>query len=174
MPRGTLRLLVARLPVDPDRADLLARARLSVRETALLVSLGGGAGALLRAVLESAVRSGPGWPWATLLINLSGSAALAVLLVLLEELFRRSRVVRPLVGTGVLGGYTTFSTFAVEAVARLDAHRVALGLVYIAASVGGALAAALLGVSLGRAACRLVGGRRRTGAEFSGRYGDGL
>lgn len=165
MPRETIRVLVARLPVDPDRGDWRERVPLSVRATALLVSFGGGTGALVRALLEAAIKSGSGWPWATLLINVTGSGLLALLLVLIEEMLPRSRVARPLIGTGFLGGYTTFSTFAVETVTRLDSHQVSLALGYIVASATGALAATFLGLYLGRATFRLVSHERRAEVE---------
>ncbi|GAB95742.1 CrcB protein [Kineosphaera limosa] len=83
-----------------------------------LVAVGGGVGTAVRAVAEERFAAPAGsWPWATFAINLSGAFALALLL---ESLARRGpdvgrrRAVRLGVGTGVLGGFTTYSTFAVE------------------------------------------------------------
>jgi CrcB protein len=118
---------------------------------AAVVGLGGAVGALARAGLADlwphAVR---GWPWSTLLVNASGSALLGVLLVVLAARYPRDRYARPLLGTGVLGGYTTFSTFAVDAaqLVRFDRPGVALG--YVVVSIEAILLGALLGVVLAR------------------------
>jgi CrcB protein len=125
---------------------------------AAVVGLGGAMGALARAGLADLwphdVR---GWPWSTLVVNATGSALLGVLLVVLAARYPRDRYGRPLLGTGVLGGYTTFSTFAVEAaqLVRLDRPGVALG--YVVASIAAILLGALLGVVLAR---RFVGDGR--------------
>lgn len=81
-----------------------------------LVFVGGTVGTAARAALEEAYGGG-GWPWATLGINVSGAFVLGWLLEILAR--REARVgaspaPRLLLGTGVLGGYTTYSTFAVE------------------------------------------------------------
>ena len=118
---------------------------------AAVVGLGGAGGALARAGLADlwphAVR---GWPWSTLVVNATGSALLGVLLVVLAAHYPRDRSARPLLGTGVLGGYTTFSTFSVDAaqLVRFDRPGVALG--YVVASIAAILLGALLGVALAR------------------------
>ena len=63
-----------------------------------------------------------GFPWATLLINVSGCLLIGVLMVLLVEVWSPHRYARPFLGVGVLGGYTTFSTFAVDAVRLVRAQ----------------------------------------------------
>ncbi|MFI9006416.1 fluoride efflux transporter FluC [Actinosynnema sp. NPDC053489] len=73
------------------------------------VALGGGLGGLARFGLSSLV---PG-PWGTLLVNVSGCALIGVLMVLAPRLHP---LARPFLGVGVLGGYTTFSGYAVDAV----------------------------------------------------------
>jgi CrcB protein len=152
-----LRHLFMRLPVDPEVAGSAGERTLGLASAALLVALGGAAGALLRAAIERAVGTpAGGWPWGTLAINVSGAGVLAFLLVLLEERFPAARLPRPLLGTGVLGGYTTFSTFAVEVVQLVDHHAAALALGYVAASVCGALLAAFVGVLAGRSLARIT------------------
>ncbi len=98
--------------------------------------------------------TGTAFPWATLLTNLSGAFALGVVLVVAVELLAPSRYLRPFAATGVLGGYTTFSTFAVEADLLVKNGRAGLALVYVAASIGGGLVAAWAGGAAGRVAAR--------------------
>jgi len=124
----------------------------------LLILIGGALGTGIRAALVAAYPAQPGgWPWATFLINVTGAFTLGVLL---ETLIRRGpdsgvrQFLRLGLGTGVLGGYTTYSTFAVEAVRLLGAGAVLIGIGYAIASVLLGLAAALAGTLL---AARLVG-----------------
>ncbi len=105
-------------PVDPDVSAVLP----GRGQTLLLIGLGGALGTTVRSALEAAFPAATGtWPWATFCINVSGAFVLAVLLESLSVLgpdegwFRRIRFG---VGTGALGGFTTYSTFMVEA-ARL-------------------------------------------------------
>ena len=107
----------------------------------LVVALGGALGAVLR------VAVGQAWPvdvfpWSTLLVNVTGSAALAALPAL--AVVRRQPLAAPFLGTGVLGGYTTLSTASGEAVSLADDGRPLLALVYAATS----LAACLVAVAL--------------------------
>jgi CrcB protein len=87
-------------------------------------------------------------PWTTLLINLLGAWLLGMLVEAVTELWRPHRLVRPLLGTGVLGGFTTFSTFALQL--RLLPGPTAVG--YLALSVLGGLLAAAAGMALVRLA----------------------
>ena len=118
---------------------------------AAVVGGGGAVGALARAGLAELWPHRPDeWPWATLVTNATGSALLGVLLVVLAARYPRDRYARPLLGTGVLGGYTTFSTFSVDAaqLIRFDRPGVALG--YVVATVVAILLGALLGLVLAR------------------------
>lgn len=113
--------------------------------TAALIVAGGSLGTFVRWWLESSFPTPTGgWPWTTFAINLTGSLLLGVLLDSLaatgEDVGWR-RYVRLGVGTGVLGGYTTYSTFAVEAVQLGRAGSAGLMLLYAAGSV-------VLGVAL--------------------------
>jgi CrcB protein len=94
-------------------------------------------------------------PWATFATNVSGCLAIGVLLVVITELRAVHRLARPFLGTGVLGGYTTFSTYAVETERLLADHPVlALGYLF------GTAAAALLAVQGGVVLTRALGRRR--------------
>jgi CrcB protein len=99
------------------------------------VALGGVIGALLRAILEDRFPVGAGFPWTTLAINLAGAAVLAWVVVRVGERLPPSTYVRPLLGTGVCGALTTFSTMQVEAVRLVHHGRVGVAAAYLLASV---------------------------------------
>jgi fluoride exporter len=122
-----------------------------------VVAAGGLLGAEARFALEQAVTSpAGGWPVATWVINVAGSLLIGVLVVVVTEVLTVHRLVRPFLGTGVLGGFTTFSTAMVEAVGLQRAGEPLLALGYL---VGTALSA-LLAAALGVAATRRLAGRR--------------
>jgi CrcB protein len=120
----------------------------------LAVPLAGGLGAALRFVVDSAVRTrwtlptrgGRVWPVGILLVNVTGSFVLGLLTGLALVRGRSDWVV--IVGVGLLGGYTTFSTASVDAVllAREGSRGAAWG--YVVATVTGAVAAAACGLAL--------------------------
>lgn len=111
-----------------------------------LVAAGGAAGALARHGLSVALPSGAGGlPVATLLTNLSGCLALG----LLVGRQPRSGWLRPFLGTGVLGGFTTFSAFALET-DRLLVEAPLLAMAYVGASLAGGLALTGVGLRAGR------------------------
>ena len=115
------------------------------------VAAGGVLGALARYGVSSAWPHDPGgFPWATFGINVSGCLAIGVLLVMTTELRSTHRLTRPFLGTGVLGGYTTFSTYAVETEQLLSDHPVT-ALVYLFGTAAAALVAVQAGVVLTRA-----------------------
>ena len=128
---------------------------------AAVVGLGGAVGALARAGLahlwQHPVR---GWPWSTLVVNATGSALLGVLLVVLAARYPRDRFARPLLGTGVLGGYTTFSTLSVDAAQLVRSDRPGVALGYVVAGIAAILLGALLGLVLARRFLGDVGSRR--------------
>ncbi len=119
----------------------------------LAIALGGAVGSLARWVLEEAVVwSGPtsgSWPWATLMVNVLGALAIGALLSsrLLEG---RPEWWRPMLVTGVLGGFTTFSALALESGLMIEAGNTFAALGYIAVTV----VAGLLAVGLGRLVVR--------------------
>lgn len=95
--------------------------------------------------------SAGGWPWATLLVNLTGCALIGVLLAVLLARHPDSAWLRPFLATGVLGGYTTFSTFAVETVQLVEGGAALLAGGYVLVSVIGGVLAVLAGLTAGRA-----------------------
>lgn len=123
------------------------------------VSAGGAIGALARYGLATAWPHPPGhFPWAVFVINVSGCFLIGVLMVLITEVVTPHRLVRPFLGVGVLGGYTTFSTYTGDIQQLVDAGAARTGLLYLA----GTLVAALAAVSAGRTLTRVVARRYRT------------
>ena len=112
----------------------------------------GGSGALLRYEVELGVRRrlGPGFPFGTLLINVSGSFVLGLLVGLAEHNGVRPDVVTVL-GTGLLGAYTTFSTFTFDIVGLTERGRVGAAAANLGASLVLGLAGAALGLAAGHA-----------------------
>lgn len=126
-----------------------------------LVALGGALGTAARYLLATALPAGSGWPTTTLAANLGGAFLLGLLL---EALVRRgpetprARVLRLALGTGVLGGFTTFSGLAIEIERFAARGDLGLGAVYGLVSVALGLACAFAGVAV---AARRAGGRPR-------------
>jgi CrcB protein len=107
----------------------------------LLVCAGGVAGALARYAVARALPHEPGtWGWSTLVVNAVGAALLCALLTRVED--PRARL---LVGTGVLGAFTTFSGVTVDAVLLADAGRAPAAAAYLLLAVVSLLAAGTLG-----------------------------
>ena len=115
--------------------------------TALLVALAGAAGVLARYGISSAFH-GDVLPWATVAINVAGSFALGVLVVVDWW----TPEARTALGVGFLGGFTTFSTFSVQAVLDVDGGAAGRAVVYVIASVVLGIAAAAAGFAMARAA----------------------
>ncbi|WP_233604162.1 fluoride efflux transporter CrcB [Micromonospora sp. HM5-17] len=112
-----------------------------------VVALGGALGSTARYGLAVAWPHTPtGFPWATLVTNLSGCVLIGVLMQVIATRITPHRLVRPFLGTGVLGGFTTFSTYAVETRGLLAAGRPGLALGYLLGTLAGALAAVRLGM----------------------------
>ncbi|GAB3400836.1 hypothetical protein GCM10027515_09110 [Schumannella luteola] len=163
------------LPLDPDTdAVELATGRslpVHLRPTSLLLVIAGGTVAtLVRELIDLALPRPGGLPVSILLINLSGALILGALL---EGLARRGpdegrrRSVRLLVGTGVLGGYTTYSALAADSAKLLLGGDALLGLLYpLATLLLGALAS-LGGILLARRIVRAVDAAGSSGAARS-------
>lgn len=96
------------------------------------VSAGGAVGAAGRyAATVSWPTAEGGFPATTLAVNVLGSALIGILMVAVVELWPHRRLVRPFLGTGVLGGFTTFSTYAVDVQHLATAGRVATATAYL-------------------------------------------
>jgi CrcB protein len=144
-------------PVDPDidLHDANQRSELSAHPWALpVIAAGGMVGASVRYGLERLwPPSDPtAVPWATFAANVSGCLLLGVVMVLVTEAGQRHPLWRPFLGVGILGGFTTFSTYAVQVQQgiQVQASRMALGYMF------GTLAAALVAVTAGAMAARAL------------------
>lgn len=125
------------------------------RELAAIFA-GGCLGALARAGLIEWHPPEPGvWPWATLLVNLAGAFALGYFATRLQERLPPSAYRRPLLGTGLCGALTTFSTMQLELVRMLERGEELLAGSYLAVSLSAGFAAVLVATNLVRRA-RLV------------------
>lgn len=147
--------------IDPD-VDLHVPAQRAEPQARVLaaVAVGGALGATARYVLTLLWPAGSaGFPWATFWTNVVGCALIGVLMALISEEGRSSPhpLLRPFAGTGVLGGFTTFSTYAVDFSRLLDAGRAGVALAYAGLTVVGALGAVWAAASLTRLAVRARG-----------------
>ncbi|MFD8865133.1 fluoride efflux transporter FluC [Streptomyces sp. NPDC059590] len=131
-----------------------------------VVAVGGAAGAVARygASLLWPTKT-DGFPWTTFAINAVGCALIGVFLALITEVWAAHRLVRPFFGTGVLGGFTTFSTYTVDFERLIDGGHPATGLAYLAATPLAALAAVWAAVAATR---RTVGAFAARGESGGG------
>ena len=140
----------------PGAADLAA------------VAVGGGIGSVARYLLSAAFPAGHGFPWAIFAVNVSGCFCLGLLMVYLLEVWPPRRFLRPFLAVGLIGGYTTFSTYAGGVLTLVTAHAEALADAYALSSILAALVAVWCGMKAARTAARLpawVTERRERGAE---------
>lgn len=133
-----------------------------------VVALGGGVGALTRYTVSVLWPNGSDahvlgrigaavFPWSTLVINATGCVLMGVLTVCVKERFTRApRLLNPALGTGFLGGYTTFSSYTDDTRRLFEIGRPVLATVYLVLTV----AAALVGVALGTVLTRRLLGVR--------------
>lgn len=110
------------------------------------VAVGGLLGSLGRyAVSLQLPHPADGFPWSTLTVNVSGSLVMGMLMAYLVLRARPESLLRPFVGVGLLGGWTTFSAFAVDTLQLAQHGRADLAVLYVAASFVGAVAAVHVG-----------------------------
>jgi len=115
------------------------------------VFVGGALGTLARAGLATVMAPDPGrWPWPTFIVNIVGAFLLGYFTTRLLERLPVSSYRRPLLGTGVCGGLTTFSTMHVETVRMLEHHHYGLALGYTAVSIVAGLIMLYLATALVR------------------------
>jgi len=115
--------------------------------SSLLVALGGGMGAWLRFVAGKALGSAA-FPLATLGVNVSGSLAMGLLAGWLARQGQGAEDARLLLGAGVLGGFTTFSAFSLEAVQLFQRGEAGMAALYVVLSITGGIAGLVIGLSL--------------------------
>jgi CrcB protein len=147
------------MPTDPDVDLHVSRQRRELRRARwtllAVISAGGVLGACARHALTLALPHPPAdFPWATFVTNVSGCLLIGILMVLITEVWAAHRLLRPFLGVGVLGGYTTFSTYAVDVQQLVDTGAARTGLLYLAGTLVTALTAVYLGIAATRLATR--------------------
>lgn len=154
------------LPPGPEPADALRAQRRRKRRAhlrpgqLLLVFLGGAAGTAGREAVTLLLPALHGFPSATFAVNILGALLLGLLLESLDRAGsspKSARRMRLLLGTGFMGGFTTYSTFAVDGALLLAAGSVGLGVLY-------ALGCVVLGATASWCGILLGATRRRRGA----------
>lgn len=117
----------------------------------LAVFVGGALGTLARAAVETLLAPAPGqWPWPTFGVNIVGAFLLGYFTTRLLERLPLSSYRRPMLGTGLCGGLTTFSTMQVEIVRMLEQRNYGLAAGYLTASVIAGLIAVYTATALVR------------------------
>lgn len=164
------------LPMDPDVPSAAEaegpeeRRRFEVLrsrwDVLLIISAGGALGSLARwGVGELLPWSGSGFPWATFVENISGGFALGMLMVLVLDVWPPRRYLRPFLGVGLLGGYTTFSTYMLQSRDLLVGDQAGTAFAYLVGSLVAGLGAVWLGIAAVRSAVSLAQRRTRQQAE---------
>ncbi len=144
---------------EPLAPGPVRKARAGQGLVVAVVAVGGAAGACARYGAGLLWPTVPGtFPWTTFGINVLGCLVIGVFLTVITELRPAHPLVRPFFGTGVLGGFTTFSTYTVDFQHLADARRAGLALLYLVGTAVAALGAAWLGATAARLAPRLAPG----------------
>lgn len=119
----------------------------------LAIAAGGAIGALARYFLSSQVTHvvGPAFPWGILIVNVLGCFIMGVIAEAAALTWNPSPEMRAFLTTGILGGFTTFSAFALDTAVLSERGDAAATLFYVTASVGGSILALFLGLYLVRA-----------------------
>ncbi len=159
-----------RTPASPGSQPLAGRTSSSGPGAADLaaVAAGGGIGSVARYLLSAAFPAGHGFPSAVFAINVSGCFVLGLLMVYLLDVWPPRRFLRPFLAVGLVGGYTTFSTYAGGVMTLLTGHAPALADAYALSSILAALVAVWCGMKAARTASTRparIGARRRGGRE---------
>jgi CrcB protein len=149
-------------PVDPDVADdpaqPSAHATVGLRQrwdVLLVIAVGGALGSVSRWGVAAALPHDPArLPWSTWLVNVTGGLLLGALMVLVVDVWPPRRYVRPFLGVGVLGGYTTFSTYMLDVRTLLSHGEVASAFGYLLGTLLAGLLAVWAGLLLARLGVR--------------------
>jgi CrcB protein len=123
-------------------------------KTLLLVALGGAIGSMARFIVGkiSLVLWGPEFPWGTMIVNIAGCFVMGVLAGLLSHYTELSQDVRAFLLVGILGGFTTFSAFALDIVTLYERGAMTASLFYLLASVAVSILALTAGLFIVRSA----------------------
>ena len=136
-------------PVDPIEVTALPRLGLSPG-VLLAVFVGGAIGTVSRFLLDSFHPTASGhFPYATLIINLSGSLVIGLLIPVVETLHSRAPLARPFLVVGILGGWTTFSTLVVDADLLVRSGNLLVALGYLVATLIGGVLLVVVGDAAG-------------------------
>jgi CrcB protein len=140
---------------DEGEADLLDEPVLPLLSlstgTLAAIFLGGALGTVARYLLEAHHQGGHrDFPWVTLLVNLSGSLAIGLLIPLTAHAAQRAPLLRPFAVVGFLGGWTTYSTLAVDATLLAKNGDIVTCFIYLTVTVVGGLVLVALGHTAGR------------------------
>jgi fluoride exporter len=156
------------IPVPRRRRTPLRSLRRAPWTVLAAISAGGVLGALARHGLIVVFPYAPGtFPWATFAVNATGCLLIGLLMVAITETGPVHRLVRPFLGVGVLGGFTTFSTYIVDTQRAVTAGAAGTGLAYLVATPVAALVAVYAGSRLARLVIHRL--RRAEQADRAGR-----
>ena len=120
--------------------------------TTLLIGAGGALGAMARYLLSSWITQvlGTQFPWGILCVNIAGCLAMGLVAGLGAQMIQMSDEMKMFLATGILGGFTTFSAFSLDAVQLAERGAMTDAALYVIASVAGSIAALLAGLAIVR------------------------
>jgi fluoride exporter len=155
---GCVRTKANRRTAAPERRPaVVLRERWDIL---VVIAIGGSLGSVGRwGVGELLPHGSDAIAWSTMIENVSGALFLGVLMVFVLEAWPTTRLIRPFLGVGVLGGYTTFSTYMLDTRALLAAERFAAAAGYLFGTLAAGLVAVWVGIVLARS---LIAARRRS------------
>lgn len=158
--------LIDHLPTDSDVDLHDPRQRNELRRPwAILavISAGGAIGAVARYGASVAFPSrGTAFPWTTFGVNVVGCLLIGIVMVLVTEVWTKSALARPFLGVGVLGGFTTFSTYVVDIQRLINGDAPGTALAYLLGTVIAALGAVHLGITVTGSAMKAARKARRS------------
>jgi fluoride exporter len=131
----------------------VAQSRVEVMTNILLAALGGAIGSVLRYLVGvfSVRWFGPSFPWGTLAVNVVGSFIIGLSVEMIARRFNASMELRVFIVTGILGGFTTWSSFSLDTMVLFERGAIAAAAAYVIGSLVVSFAAVFAGLALGRA-----------------------